>query len=291
MVQIAISPDECAQKEAFAQAKVEAQKKSCSRMLQEHACSESVVHFKFSRLNLCLESESNVGCNYCDTTMDTSVKAFTAEEAIERIRAAAHSDPRLRVIELSASGDALATDATFKVLRMIKAEFPYFTRGVKTNGLLLPRKLRRLKELGVSAVTVVVNAVDPEVGSELYSYVRMNGKKLHGADAFEVLSVNQLEGIRNAVDAGFMVKVKAACIRGVNSEHLVDVARTVRTLGAYEITVESAVPAGKLAGLRVATSDELEEVRSCCDEAYESSTWVLNASPAFISCMFAGTGM
>jgi nitrogen fixation protein NifB len=291
MVQIAISPDECAQEEAFAQAKVEAQKKSCSRMLQEHTCSENVVHFKFSRLNLCLESEGNVGCNYCDSTMDTSIKVSSAEEAIEYIRTAAHEDPRLRVIELSASGDALATDATFKVLRMIKAEYPYFTRGVKTNGLLLPRKLRRLKDLGVSAVTVAVNAVDSTVGSQLYSYVRMNGKTLRGSAAFEVLSINQLEGIRNAVDEGFMVKVKAACIRGVNSEHLVDVARTVRTLGAYEINIESAVPSGRLAGLRVATSDEIEQVRSCCDEAYESSTWVLNASPAFISCMFTGAGM
>ncbi len=286
MVQIAICPDASAQEEFLAYAKVEAQKKSCARMLKEHSCSEKVVHFKFNRLNLCLESESNVGCNYCDSTMDASIKASNAEEAIELIRDAAHKDPRLRIIELSATGDALATDATFKVLRMVKAEFPYFTRGVKTNGLLLPKKLHRLKDLGVSAVTVTVNAVDSEVGSELYSYVRLNGKTVRGADAFEVLSINQLEGIRNAVDAGLIVKVKAACIRGVNSAHLVDVARTVRTLGAYEINVESAVPAGRLAGLPVATSDEIDEVRGYCEEAYESSTWVLNASPALISCLF-----
>ncbi len=286
MVQIAICPDASAQEEFLAYAKVEAQKKSCARMLKEHSCSEKVVHFKFNRLNLCLESESNVGCNYCDSTMDASIKASNAEEAIELIRDAAHKDSRLRIIELSATGDALATDATFKVLRMVKAEFPYFTRGVKTNGLLLPKKLHRLKDLGVSAVTVTVNAVDSEVGSELYSYVRLNGKTVRGADAFEVLSINQLEGIRNAVDAGLIVKVKAACIRGVNSAHLVDVARTVRTLGAYEINVESAVPAGRLAGLPVATSDEINEVRGYCEEAYESSTWVLNASPALISCLF-----
>jgi len=286
MVQIAICPDASAQEEFLAYAKVEAQKKSCARMLKEHSCSEKVVHFKFNRLNLCLESESNVGCNYCDSTMDASIKASNAEEAIELIRDAAHKDSRLRIIDLSATGDALATDATFKVLRMVKAEFPYFTRGVKTNGLLLPKKLHRLKDLGVSAVTVTVNAVDSEVGSELYSYVRLNGKTVRGADAFEVLSINQLEGIRNAVDAGLIVKVKAACIRGVNSAHLVDVARTVRTLGAYEINVESAVPAGRLAGLPVATSDEINEVRGYCEEAYESSTWVLNASPALISCLF-----
>jgi len=286
MVQIAICPDASAQEEFLAYAKVEAQKKSCARMLKEHSCSEKVVHFKFNRLNLCLESESNVGCNYCDSTMDASIKASNAEEAIELIRDAAHKDPRLRIIELSATGDALTTDTTFKVLRMVKAEFPYFTRGVKTNGLLLPKKLHRLKDLGVSAVTVTVNAVDSEVGSELYSYVRLNGKTVRGADAFEVLSINQLEGIRNAVDAGLIVKVKAACIRGVNSAHLVDVARTVRTLGAYEINVESAVPAGRLAGLPVATSDEINEVRGYCEEAYESSTWVLNASPALISCLF-----
>jgi nitrogen fixation protein NifB len=287
MVQIAICPDASAQEEFLAYAKVEAQKKSCARMLKEHSCSEKVVHFKFNRLNLCLESESNVGCNYCDSTMDASIKASNAEEAIELIRDAAHT--RIHVCESSnypQLATHYATDATFKVLRMVKAEFPYFTQGVKTNGLLLPRKLHRLKDLGVSAVTVTVNAVDSEVGSELYSYVRLNGKTVRGADAFEVLSINQLEGIRNAVDAGLIVKVKAACIRGVNSAHLVDVARTVRTLGAYEINVESAVPAGRLAGLPVATSDEINEVRGYCEEAYESSTWVLNASPALISCLF-----
>jgi MoaA/NifB/PqqE/SkfB family radical SAM enzyme len=69
----------------------------------------------------------------------------------------------------------------------------------------------------------------------MYSYVRLNGKTLRGKEALEILSLNQLEGIRNAADAGIMVEVNALCIPDVNSEHLVEVAKIVRSLGAYRM--------------------------------------------------------
>jgi len=214
--------------------KTEARKKSCARMLQDHPTSSSGARLRFNRIELSVASRSNVGCNYCDTKTQNSkdtANVETAQDAIELVRLAAKSDPRLRVVNISGSGDPLGSEVTFETLRLIQEEFPHFTVSIETNGLLLPKKLHLLNEAGVNAVSINVNAVDAEVGQQIYSYVRLNGKTLRGREAFEVLSINQLEGLRNAADAGLMVKVNAAYIPGVNSEHLVEVAKIVRSLG------------------------------------------------------------
>ena len=268
--------------------KTEARKKSCARMLQEHPASGSGVRLRFNRLELSVASRSNVGCKYCDTKTEGSraaKKVDTAQEAIEYVRLAAKSDPRLRVISISGSGDPLAGEVTFELLRMVQKEFPHFTRCVATNGLLLPKKLERLTELGVSALTLNVNAVDPEVGSQIYSYIRLNGKTLRGREAFEVLSINQLEGLRNAADAGMMVQVYVVYIAGVNSEHLVEVARIVRSLGAYVIdVVPLALDVGS-GGLGGADALEIAQIRRECEDVCAAEVLLYTAPP--VGCMHA----
>ncbi|HSV49174.1 MAG TPA: radical SAM protein [Candidatus Acidoferrales bacterium] len=280
MKQIAISEETSSP--SFSQ--LEARKLSCARLLEQHPSPTGTARFKFNKLTLHVASDYNVGFNYCDPkNVD---KASSTQEALERVRSAAKSDPRLRVIEISGSGDALASRLTFEILAKVKEEYPHFTTCVVTNGLLLPKKLAHLKELGVNALKVTVNAVDASVGSRIYSFIRLSGRTLRGEAAFEVLSLNQLEGIRNASDAGMLVEVTAVYIPGVNTSHLEEVARTVRTLGAYGMNVESLVPAGRFATLRTPSMAEVELARRRCEEVYSSSGWVLEASPEMMACLF-----
>jgi nitrogen fixation protein NifB len=252
--------------------KTEARKKGCAGMLQTHPTYSTGARLKFNRIEVSIVSKSNVGCKYCDEknvkTSEDVYKVATAEEAMECIRSAAKSDSRLRVVRITGSGDPLGNAVTFETLRLIHEEFPYLTVSVATDGLLLPQKLSLLEEAGVSAVSINVNAVDPEVGSQIYSYVRLNGRTLRGKEAFEVLSINQLEGIRNAADAGMMVEVKAAYIPGVNSKHLVEVAKIVRSLGAYMVNIEPLT--GSFAGLDALTMRELEQIRCDCENVCAS---------------------
>jgi nitrogen fixation protein NifB len=264
-------------------AQLEARKLSCARLLEDHPSLEMGVRFKFNRLTLQVPTDYNVGFNYCDKK---ATKVSSVKQAMARIDATAKSDPRLRVIEISGSGDALASRLTFDILRKVKAAYPHFTTCVETNGLLLPKKLARLQELGVNAVKVTVNAVDAEVGSKIYSFVRLSGRTLRGKEAFEVLSLNQLEGIRNATNAGMLVEVTAFYIPDVNALHLEEVARTVRTLGAYSINVAPMEPTGRFAGHTAPSMDEVESAKRLCDEIYLSSDWILTASPEVMDCLF-----
>ena len=140
-------------------------------MLQKHSSFGSGVRFKLNRLDLPVVSGCNVGYNYCDekATATEGIGAATTAEAIEHIRSAAKSDPRLRAVRVFGR-DPLNSKLTFATLRIVQKEFPHFTRCVETDGLLLPKKLALLQELGVDAVSINVNAVDPEVGSQIYSY-------------------------------------------------------------------------------------------------------------------------
>jgi hypothetical protein len=67
---------------------------------------------------------------------------------------------------------------------------------------------------------------------------------------------------------------------------LAEVARTVRTLGAYALNVEPLVPAGRFAALCAPSLDEVELARRSCEEVYNSSGWMLEASPEMMACLF-----
>lgn len=47
---------------------------------------------------------------------------------------------------------------------------------MSTNGLLLPKYAERIAELGVDTLTVTVNAVDPEIGKDIYGFVIYEGE-------------------------------------------------------------------------------------------------------------------
>jgi nitrogen fixation protein NifB len=251
----------------------EAIQKRCSSIISEHPCYGTGAHFKFGRVHLPVVSGCNIGCNYCVRKYDcvnesrpgVTSKVITAQEAIERVRLAAKADSRLRVVGIAGPGDPLSSDVTFETLQLVQEEFPNLTRCVATNGLLLPQKLDELKKAGVAALTITINAVKADVGSQIYSYVNYRGKTLRGKAAFEVLSKNQLEGLRDAVDAGMVVKVNSVYIPGINSTHIVEVAKTVRDLGAYVHNIMPLIPQGKFAHIAAPTMQEIQKVRRGCE--------------------------
>jgi nitrogen fixation protein NifB len=247
---------------------IDARKKGCTRMISEHPCFGAAT--KFGKIHLQIASSCNTGCNYCipnhSHASQSGATVTTAQEAIEQVRAAAKDDRRLRVVEISGPGDPLSNDITFEILRLIQKEFPHYTRCVATNGLLLPKKIGELKKLGVAVLTITVNAIDPEVGSQIYSYVEYGGKTLQGKAAFGVLSKNQLEGLMEAADAGMVVKVNSVYIPGINSAHLVEVAKTVKELGAYVHSIMPLIPNGKFAYIAAPSLQEIQQIRQVCNE-------------------------
>ena len=80
-------------------------------------------------------------------------------------------------------------------------------------------------------MTVTVNAVDPEIGSKIYSWVR-DGKVIYrGLKAAEVLLQRQLEAIAGLKARGITVKVNTIIIPGINDHHVPEVAKQMAELG------------------------------------------------------------
>jgi nitrogen fixation protein NifB len=244
-------------------------KQSCPESIREHPCYGSEAHFKFGRVHLPVAASCNIGCNYCVRKYDcanenrpgVTSKLLNAKEAIEKVRYAVEHDPRLRVVGISGPGDPLTSDTTFEVFEQIHKEFPDLTLCLSTNGLLLPEKMSLIKKVGINALTITINAVDPDIGEKIYSFVNYNGKVLHGKEAFEVLSRNQLRGLKEAAEAGIAIKVNVVYIPGVNSEHISEIAKTVRGLGAYIMNIMPLIPQGKFTNIAAPTHEEIHRTR------------------------------
>jgi nitrogen fixation protein NifB len=103
---------------------------------------------------------------------------------------------------------------------------------VATNGLDVLPYIDELAKLQVSHVTITINAIDPEIGAEIYAWVRYNKKMYRGIDAAKLLIKNQLEALKRLKEVGVTAKVNSIIIPGVNDTHVIAVASKVAKLGA-----------------------------------------------------------
>jgi nitrogen fixation protein NifB len=171
---------------------------------------------------------------------------------------------RITVIGIAGPGDPLANDTTFEVLGAINREFPELTLCVSTNGLLLTDRLPELMKCGVKSLTITMNAVTPETAEKIYSWVSYRGKKYIGKEAAACLVANQTRGLRNAIDAGFMVKVNSVFIPGINNADLPLVAWLAGMRGAEIMNVLPLIPQADFADIKGPSRGMVDRMRAEC---------------------------
>jgi nitrogen fixation protein NifB len=113
---------------------------------------------------------------------------------------------------------------------------------VATNGLNVTPYVDEMAELKVSHVTLTINAVDPEIGGDIYAWVRDGKRPLRGAEAAAVLSARQMDALVKLKDRGITVKVNTIIMPGVNDDHIPDIAKKVSALGADLMNLMPLVP-------------------------------------------------
>jgi len=234
----------------------------------EHACKNARVH-------LPVAPECNIQCNYCLRNYDcmnesrpgVASKILSPAEALERYIQLKESLPNLTVAGIAGPGDALANfENTRETFRLIREYDPNVTFCIATNGLLLPMYVPQLKELGVSHVTVTVNAVDPAIGAKIYRHVYFMGKTYIGIEGASILLANQLVGIRMLADAGILCKVNCVTLKGINEDHIREVTKTAAELGAFMANIMPHIPVKGSAfeGLERVTNKEIMALREEC---------------------------
>ncbi|MDR3209599.1 MAG: radical SAM protein [Oscillospiraceae bacterium] len=234
----------------------------------EHACGNARVH-------LPVAPECNIQCNYCVRDFDcanesrpgVTSRVLTPAQAFERSKTLKSALPNLTVAGIAGPGDALANfDATRETLRLIREFDPDVTFCVSTNGLLLPQYAAELCALGVSHVTVTVNAVDPAVGARVYKHIRYMGSVYTGIEGASILLANQLAGVKMLTDLGVTCKINCVALQGVNDAHIFEVTRKAASLGAYmtNIMPHIPVPGSGFEGLGRLTDGEISALRETC---------------------------
>jgi nitrogenase molybdenum-iron protein alpha/beta subunit/MoaA/NifB/PqqE/SkfB family radical SAM enzyme len=234
----------------------------------ERACKNARVH-------LPVAPDCNIQCNYCLRDYDcmnesrpgVASKILSPVEALDRYIQLKLAMPNLTVVGIAGPGDALANfDKSRETFRLIREYDPNITFCIATNGLLLPQYVSALKELGVSHVTVTVNAVDPAVGAKIYRHVFYMGRMYSGAEGAAVLLANQLAGIKMLSDAGIVCKVNCVTLKGINDKHLYEVTKTVAALGAFMTNIMPHIPVKGSAfeGLERMTNKEIMLLREEC---------------------------
>ena len=244
-------------------------------MLETHPCYSEKAHTKFARMHLPVAPRCNIQCNYCNRKYDCTNESrpgvtselLSAEQAVEKIRYVKERIPYLSVIGIAGPGDPLANEETFRTLELVGKEFPELTLCLSTNGLMLPASVDRLKKLGIKFITVTVNAIDPKVGAKMYEFVIWEGKTLRGEEAAAKLIEKQTEGIGKAVAAGMLVKVNTVMVAGINDDHIPEVAKKVKSLGAYVVNVIPMipVPGTKFADLQAPTAEQRKKLQDLCE--------------------------
>jgi len=206
-----------------------------------HPCFNADIKGRFGRIHVPVAPECNIQCRYCDRKNDcvnesrpgVSSAVLSPSQAERYVLEVLEREPRIAVLGIAGPGDPFANAAeTLETLRRVRNRFPDMLLCVATNGLGLPPHLDDLAVLGVTHVTVTVNAVDPAIGASIYRWVRWNKRVYRGTEAAAVLLDRQREAIGGLKDRGITVKVNTIVIPGINDTHVEAVAREAAALGA-----------------------------------------------------------
>lgn len=236
-----------------------------------HPCFDKLAHFRVGRLHLPVAPRCNVSCAYCRRALSKTINrpgvaaaVMTPVEALQRTGQVLAADPSIRIVGIAGPGDALANKATLETLALVHRDFPELEKCLSTNGLLLSDKIEELVTVGVSSISVTVNAVDRTIGRQFYRRAFLD-RQIYRENAFDILSERQLDGIESAVRRGIAVKVNAVLVPELNGSHLIDVAAATAARGASLMNIMPLKPLSRMAAYRPPDCMELDMIRAKCE--------------------------
>jgi nitrogen fixation protein NifB len=205
-----------------------------------HPCFNVAAKGECGRVHLPVAPKCNILCKYCNRKYDcvnesrpgVTSAVLTPDQAIAYMEQVLAKEPRITVAGIAGPGDPFANPKeTMETIRLVREKFPQILLCLATNGLGLPPHVQELADLKVSHVSITVNAVDPEIGQHIYSWVRDGKVVYRGLKAAELLLSRQLESIAELKSRGVTVKVNTIIIPGINDHHVPALAKKMAELG------------------------------------------------------------
>lgn len=248
--------------------------------VKNHPCYSEEAHHHYARMHVAVAPACNMQCHYCNRKYDCANESrpgvvserLSPEDAAKKVLAVASALPQMMVVGIAGPGEPLANPGkTFRTFELIAEKAPDITLCLSTNGLLLPDYVDRIKALNIHHVTITINMIDPKVGERIYPWIFYKHRRWKGRDASRILCERQLEGLAMLTASGILCKVNSVMIPGINAAHLVEVNKTVKSLGAFLHNIMPLISApehGSYYGLtsqRGPTAQELKALQDRCE--------------------------
>lgn len=251
-------------------------KEEVEEKTKTHPCFSCDSAHKYARMHLPIAPKCNISCNYCLRKFDcvnesrpgVTTEVLSPEEAFAKYKIVKSQIDNLKVVGIAGPGDALANfDNVKKTLELIREHDPEVTFCLSTNGLMLPFYAQELINLGVSHVTITMNAIDPKITAKVYKYVDYLGITYTGEEGAQILLNNQLSGLKYLADRGIMVKVNIVMLKGINDHHIEEVTKKVKELGAGITNIMQMIPVkgSVFENMSLTSNKEIMDLRKKCE--------------------------
>ena len=244
-----------------------------AHLTKSHPCFNEQVHDKVGRAHVPIAPKCNIYCNFCTRDLNNPLEKrpgvasciMQPDDAIKHVEEVTAEGP-IAVVGVAGPGDSLANEETLEFFEKLDENNPDLIKCMSTNGLLLPKYADKIAELGVNSVTVTVNAIDPDIAKDIYTFINYDGEIIKGREAVEILIKNQLEGIEKVANNGVVVKVNSVLIPGLNDEHIVEIAKEVKKRGASLMNILPLIPLNKMKDFERPDCAMMEKVRDEVEE-------------------------
>ncbi len=229
-----------------------------------HPCFDEEAKHTNARVHLAVAPKCNIQCNYCNRKYDcvnesrpgVTSSILTPGQAAGYLRELDTRLDNLAVVGIAGPGDPFANpEETLETMRRVKADFPEKIFCLSTNGLDLEPYIDEIAELGVSHVTLTINAVDPAVTAKIYKWVRFGKHVYRGEEGAKLLLERQLACIPLLKAKDITVKINSIIIPGINEDHIEEVAKVCASLGADVINCIPLIPTAETPFAEVAKPD------------------------------------
>ena len=209
--------------------------------LESHPCFNAHQRHRYGRIHLPVAPYCNVQCKFCNRRYDcvnesrpgVTSAVLTPKQALAWLDISIRKRPNISVVGIAGPGDPFASaDRTLETLRLVRDHYPEMLLCVASNGMHVAPHAEALAELAVSHVTITINAIDPDIGADIYQWFRNGTHVLRGTDGARILLERQKEAITKCKALGLVVKVNSIILPGINDGHIESIARFAASLGA-----------------------------------------------------------
>lgn len=165
-------------------------------------------------------------------------QALLPQEAANRLDDLLSRGAAIGEVRLSGPGDPLADiHPTLETCRLVRDRHADLRLGITTLGINAEAYADTLAEHGVCTVTLLVEAVDPEVVKNLYAWIRPGTRTIPLSQAATMLVEEQQRAIAALQVAGLTITVRTTVYPGINDDHVEQIAARLAELGVKKMVL------------------------------------------------------